>query len=95
MFQGYISLNIPPPGILTRVSKDLDIQQMLREKSTAINTDGRSITRNALIQAISEHSTSELRSFRKTVTDGTGAGKTWRRSSMLQARGILNEVIPF
>ena len=54
MFQGYISLDIPPPAILTRVSKAPDIQRMLREKSTAINTDGRSITRNALIRAISE-----------------------------------------
>ncbi len=55
MFQGYISLDMPPPEILTRVSKDPDTQQMLREKSTAINnTDDRSITRKALIQAISE-----------------------------------------
>ena len=54
MFQGYISLDMPPPEILTRVSRDPVTQQMLREKSTAINTDGRSITRNALIQSISE-----------------------------------------
>lgn len=54
MFQGYIALDIPPPKILARVSKDPDTQQMLHEKSTAINTDGRSITRKALIQAISE-----------------------------------------
>ena len=54
MFQGYISLDIPPPEILTRVSKNPDTQQMLREKSTAINTDGHSITRSALIQAIPE-----------------------------------------
>ena len=54
MFQGYISLDIPPPSILARVSKDPEIQKILREKSTAINIDGRSITRNALIQAISE-----------------------------------------
>ena len=54
MFQGYISLDMPPPAILTRAAKDPDIQQMLYEKSTAINTDGRSITRNTLIQAISE-----------------------------------------
>ena len=53
MFQGYISLDMPPPEILTRLSKDPVTQQRLREKSTAIN-DGRSITRNALIQAISE-----------------------------------------
>ena len=54
MFQGYISLDILPPAILARVSKDPEVQEMLREKSTAINTDGRSITRSALIQAISE-----------------------------------------
>ena len=54
MFQGYISLEIPSSTILTHVSKDPEVQQMLREKSTAINTDGRSIPRSALIQAISE-----------------------------------------
>ena len=54
MFQGYISLDMPPSAILARVSKDPQVQEMLREKSTAINTDGRSIPRNTLIQAISE-----------------------------------------
>ena len=54
MFQGYISLDMPPPSILERVSKDPAVQEMLREKSTAINTDGRSIPRSALIEAISE-----------------------------------------
>ena len=54
MFQGYISLDMPPFSILARVSKDPAVQEMLREKSTAINTDGRSIPRSALIQAISE-----------------------------------------
>ena len=54
MFQGYISLDTPPAAILARVSKDPEVQEILSEKSTAINTDGRSITRNALIQAISE-----------------------------------------
>ena len=54
MFQGYISVDTPPSAILAHVSKDLEIQRVLREKSTAINTDGRSITRNMLIQAISE-----------------------------------------
>ena len=54
MFQGYISLDIPLPSILARVSKDSEAKKILREKSTAINIDGRSITRNALIQAISE-----------------------------------------
>ena len=54
MFQGYISLDMPPTAILERVSKDPEVRQVLHEKSTAINTDRRSITRNALIQAISE-----------------------------------------
>ena len=54
MFQGYLSLDMPPAAILARVSKDPEVQEILREKSTAINTDGRSITRNTLIQAISE-----------------------------------------
>ena len=54
MFQGYISLDMPPPSILARVSKDPEVQQILGEKSTAINTDGRSITRDALIRSISE-----------------------------------------
>jgi len=54
MFQGYISLDIPPSFILNRVSKDPEIQQSVREKSTAINIDGRFITRDALIQAIRE-----------------------------------------
>lgn len=54
MFQGYISLDMPPSFILKRVSKDPEVQQSLLEKSTAINVDGRVITRSALIQAVSE-----------------------------------------
>ena len=54
MFQGYISLDMPPSSILARVSKDAAVQEMLREKSAVINTEGRFITRDALIQAISE-----------------------------------------
>ena len=54
MFQGYISLDMPPPFILARVSKDAEVQQSVSEKSTAINVDGRFITRDALIQAVSE-----------------------------------------
>ena len=54
MFQGYISLDMPPVSILRRVSRDREVQQILIEKSTAINTDGRFITKNALIKAISE-----------------------------------------
>ena len=54
MFQGYISLNMPPASILRRASRNRNVQQILIEKSTAINTDGRSITQNALITAISE-----------------------------------------
>ncbi|RKU22047.1 hypothetical protein C6500_05065 [Candidatus Poribacteria bacterium] len=54
MFQGYISLGMPPPSILDRVSKDPKVQQSVREQSTAINIDGRFITRDALIQAVCE-----------------------------------------
>ena len=54
MFQGYISLDMPPSSILARVSKDPEVQEMLREKSTAINTNGRSITKDTLIQTICE-----------------------------------------
>ncbi len=54
LFQGYISLDVLPTSILARVSKDPKVQKMLREKSAAINTEGRFVTRDALIQAISE-----------------------------------------
>ena len=54
LFQGYISLDMPPPFILERISKDIEVQEMLRVKSTAINTNGYFVTRDALIQAISE-----------------------------------------
>ena len=54
MFQGYISLDMPPKPILKRVSKNPQIQQEVRDKSTAINTDGRFIIRSTLIQAICE-----------------------------------------
>ena len=54
IFQGYISLDMPPLSILDRVSKDPEVQQSVREKSTAINIDRRSVTRDALIQAVSE-----------------------------------------
>ena len=54
LFQGYISLDMPPDPILKRVSKQHEIQEMLREKSAAINMEGRSITRTLLIQAICE-----------------------------------------
>ena len=54
MFQGYISLDMLPASILARVSRDPEVQQILIEKSTAINTEGRSISKDALIEAISE-----------------------------------------
>ena len=54
LFQGYISLDMPPASILARVSRDSEVQRTLTEKSTAINTEGRSITKGALIEAISE-----------------------------------------
>lgn len=54
MFQGYISLDMPPASILNRVSKDPEVQQSIHKLSTAINKDGRFITRDALIQAVCE-----------------------------------------
>ncbi len=54
LFQGYISLEMPPPTILAHVSKDPDVQHLICEKSTAINTDGHSMSRSTLIQAICE-----------------------------------------
>jgi len=54
MFQGYISLDMPPETILKHVSKHTDVQQMLREKTSAVNIDGRFIKRKTLIQAITE-----------------------------------------
>ena len=54
LFQGYISLDMPPTSILMRVSRDPDVQQTVIEKSAAINTDGRFITKSALIKSISE-----------------------------------------
>ena len=54
LFQGYISLDMPPDPILKRVSQRPEIQEMLCDKSAAINMDGRFITRSSLIQAICE-----------------------------------------
>ena len=54
LFQGYISLDMPPASILARVSRDPEVQQTLIKESTAINTDGRLITKSALVEAISE-----------------------------------------
>lgn len=54
LFQGYISLDMPPASILACVSRDPEVQQILIEKSTAINTGGRCIAKSVLIEAISE-----------------------------------------
>ena len=54
MFQGYISLDIPPSFMLNSVSKDPEVQKHVCEKSTAINVEGRLITRDALIQTVRE-----------------------------------------
>ncbi len=54
MFQGYISLDMPPETILKNVSIQNNVQKMLKEKTSAINIEGRCINRNALIQAITE-----------------------------------------
>ncbi len=54
LFQGYISLDMPPAFTLTHVSKDPEIQKRLLERSTAINTSGRFVSKSSLIGAISE-----------------------------------------
>jgi lipoate-protein ligase A len=54
MFQGYISLDMPPLSILACVSRDSEVQQTLIAKSTAINTAGRFIAKSSLIKSISE-----------------------------------------
>ena len=54
LFQGYISLDTPPTPILKRVSKTPEVQEMLLDNATAINTEGRCISRSTLITAICE-----------------------------------------
>ena len=54
LFQGYISLYIPPDTILKRVSKISEVQEMLLDSATAINNEGRCISRSALIKTICE-----------------------------------------
>ena len=54
LFQGYISLEMPPMHILASISKCAEVQRLVREKSTAIHAAGYAITRDALIQAICE-----------------------------------------
>ena len=54
LFQGYISLEMPPMHILASVSKCAEVQQLVREKSTALHAAGYTITRDALTQAICE-----------------------------------------
>ncbi len=54
LFQGYISLDIPPDPILKRVSKIPEVQHKVLDNATAIKTEGRSISRNVLIKTICE-----------------------------------------
>lgn len=54
LFQGYISLDMPPYPVLKRMSVDREGQKMIQENSSAINSEGRFVTRKILIQAISE-----------------------------------------
>lgn len=54
MFQGYISLDMSPETILNHASKHVDVKNMLSEKTSAINIEGRCINRKTLIQAITE-----------------------------------------
>ena len=55
LFQGYISLDIPPKKMLRNASKDPLVQVQLLDESSAINKNGRSIQREDLITVISEY----------------------------------------
>lgn len=54
LFQGYISLDKPPDRILKQVSNKKEIYHEVRNNSTVINSDERNISRNTLINTISE-----------------------------------------
>lgn len=54
LFQGYISLDMPPNPILKRVSRHIEVQNVVRESSYAINTEGRFLTRERLTNVICE-----------------------------------------
>lgn len=54
LFQGYISLDMPPNYMLERVSRDKEICQHVCVNTTAINADVHNISKNTLINSISE-----------------------------------------
>lgn len=54
LFQGYISLDMPPNYMLKRVSRDKEIYQQVRVNTTAINVDEHNISKDILINSISE-----------------------------------------
>ncbi len=54
LFQGYISLDMPPNYMLKRVSRDKEICQHVRVNTTAINADEHNISKDILINSISE-----------------------------------------
>ncbi len=54
LFQGYISLDMPPVNVLKRVSKIPEVQHKVLDNTTAIKTECRSISRDALIKTICE-----------------------------------------
>ena len=54
LFQGYISLDMPPNPILKRVSSQIEGQEIVHKDAHAINADGCFIKRDILIQSIIE-----------------------------------------
>ena len=54
LFQGYMSLDIPPEFMLRNASMDPIVQEQLLHESSAINKDGRSIQKEDLITVISD-----------------------------------------
>ncbi len=69
LFQGYISLNIPPRKMLRNASKDPIIQEKLLFESAAVNKNGRSILREELISVISDTFDFDIEFFTDELTD--------------------------
>ena len=69
LFQGYISLNIPPESMYRKASRDPIIQEKLIDESAAINKNGRYIQREELTTVISETFDFDIEFFLDELTE--------------------------
>lgn len=69
LFQGYISLDIPPEIMFRNASKDPIIQQKLLQESAALNKNGRSIQREEVIAVISDTFDFDIEFITDELTD--------------------------